>query len=118
MFYFVPLILAVAIVKLKLIDKDIINNINIVISIFISMFFAMLSILCSFQIKKKDAESIDNTYHKLLKETFNSILFESCLCILLLSLTIIELFIDSFALNWHIFIVSNDYLLLTFSDSF
>ena len=114
LFYITPLLLAMGIVKLKVIDKDIINNMNIVISIFISMFFAMLSILCSFQLNESHEESTKKLYNQLLKETFNSILFESCLCIILLSLTIVELFIDSFALNWHIFIASTIiyYLLL------
>ena len=89
-FYIVPLILAIGIVRIRLIDKDIINNINIVLSIFVSMLFAMLSILSGY-------EKNNNTqFSKVLDETNNTIIFETVLCIIILILSFIVLFINNF----------------------
>jgi len=104
-FFVVPLFLAVGIVKIKMIDKDIINNMNIVLSIFLSMLFAMLSILCSFSPKESGRTKNDN-YNKLLKETFSTILFECVLCVFLLVLSFVELFVDDFCVSWQLFVAS------------
>jgi hypothetical protein len=102
-FFLLPLMLALAIIKIKLIDKDIVNNINIVLAIFISMFFAMLGILCS--LPKKDSHK-ENGYNKLLKETFNTIIFECVLCITILIISFVQLFIDDYGFNNKLIIVS------------
>ena len=89
-FFVVPFLLAVGVIKIKYIDKDIINNINIVLSIFISMFFAMLSILGGMSKSNKEQ------YNIVLKETFNTIMFECILCIIILILSFTTLFLDSY----------------------
>lgn len=99
-FYIVPLILAIGVVKIKLVDKDIINNINIVLSIFISMLFAMLSIVNGYEKKNREL------YAKLLDETNNTIIFEIILCIIILLLSFAVLFIDNFANSIPLLITS------------
>lgn len=99
-FYIVPLILAIGIVRIRLIDKDIINNINIVLSIFVSMLFAMLSILSGY-------EKNNNTqFSKVLDETNNTIIFETVLCIIILILSFIVLFINNFEYSISLIIIS------------
>ncbi|EOU1921400.1 hypothetical protein DMN35_13335, partial [Clostridium perfringens] len=84
-FFIVPFLLSLGVVQIKYINKDIINNINIVLSIFISMFFAMLSILGGMSKSNKEQ------YNILLKETFNTIIFECILCIIILIVSFIRL---------------------------
>ena len=102
-FYFVPLMLAFGTLEIKTIDKDVISNINIVLAIFISMFFAMISILYNVPLKK---DVNDDRNKKLLNETINTILFGCVLSIILLIVSFIVLFADNYSLSWAIFIVS------------
>jgi len=102
-FYFIPLLLAFGTLGIKTIDKYIINNVNIVLAIFISMFFAMISILYSTSSKENVT---DEKRKKLLHETINTILFECVLSIILLVISFIVLFIDDYNLSWPIVIVS------------
>lgn len=99
-FYIVPLIIAIGIVRIRLIDKDIINNINIVLSIFVSMLFAIMSILNGYE-KSNKKQCL-----KVLDETNNTIVFETILCIVILILSFIVLFIDNFEKNILLVIVS------------
>lgn len=89
--FVVPLLLAIASVQIKPVNENIINNLNVVLAILISMFFAMLSILSAFPVKldkKKDEKartfSTDKVYDRVLGETFNSIMFECIQSILVL----------------------------------
>jgi hypothetical protein len=88
-FYLVPFFLTLGTVFTKSIDKDIINNIIIVLSIFMSMLFAVLSILCSFR-------SENPKYIITLKETFNTVIYENILCIFVLIISFVQLFIDDY----------------------
>ena len=99
-FYIVPLLLAIGTVRIKCIDKEMINNINIVLSIFLSMLFAMLSILHGYKGEKS------SNYTKVLKETNNTIMFECVLCINVLILSFIELFIDNYIYSISLLIMS------------
>ena len=101
--FVVPLLLAVAAVQIRPVDESIINNLNVVLAILISMFFAMLSILSSFpaRLNKCGEEmqqgSIANkAYDKTLGETFNSILFECILSSLVLICSFSILFFGFF----------------------
>jgi len=98
-FYFVPFILSVAVVKIKCIDTTIINNIVIVLSIFISMLFAMLSILNSYNSKKPE-------YVVVLNETYNTIMFECILCIFALLISFAQFFIGEIKCRWILVLVS------------
>lgn len=102
-FIFVPLLMSVAIVDIQCVDKAIVNNLNIVISIFLSMFFAMLSILSGMEFKR---EPQNDVYNKLLKETFNTIVFEIVFCIILLMFSFTLLFVDNFTSGYLLKIIS------------
>ena len=63
--FIVPALFSVGIVKIRCIDREILNNLNIVLSILIAMFFSTLSILCAFA----DKDNRKPMYKRLLKET-------------------------------------------------
>ena len=46
--FFAPILLTIGLVEIKYIDKDILSNLNIILSILTAMFLSILSILCSF----------------------------------------------------------------------
>ena len=77
-----------------------INNINIVLSIFVSMLFAIMSILNGYEKSNK------TQYLKVFDETNNTIVFETILCIVVLILSFIVLFIDNFENNILLVIIS------------
>lgn len=89
--FFSPILLAIGLVEIKCIDKDLLSNLNIVLSILITMFLSILSILCSFNKERKN-----ENYNQLLKETFNTSIFEIILCLLLLFISFVVLFIGDF----------------------
>lgn len=89
--FFSPMLLTVGLVEIKCIDKDILSNLNIILSILVAMFLSILSILCSFS-----KEGKNENYKQLLKETFNTTIFEIILCLLLLFVSFIVLFIGDF----------------------
>lgn len=120
MIFGVPLLLSVATARLAIVSEDIVNNIIIVLSIFISMFFAVLSILTSFNYKKdSDGEKIaKNTrakrYNESLKNTVSIILVEALLCIVLLIISLAVLFVDSYSKTWLLTGISLVIYYLTF----
>lgn len=83
--------MAIGLAEIKFIDKDILSNLHIILSILTAMFLSILSILCSFNKEKKN-----ENYSQLLKETFNTSIFEIILCLLLLFISFIVLFIGDF----------------------
>nr|DAE43378.1 MAG TPA: hypothetical protein [Caudoviricetes sp.] len=98
-FYVVPAILAYATTKNKYIDKDIIDNIIIVMSIILSMLFAMLSIINGYQ-------KSDPKYTKVLDETNNSIMFQSVLCVITLIVSFAQFFVGDYSGEKAIIVVS------------
>lgn len=109
-----PLLIAIAAAATHPLTVDIVNNLNVVLSILISMFFAMLSILASLNLKSTDQSKVEDVtlirdaknYNKVLKQTNNAILFESVLAILLLIFSFSQLFIGSFDPTWKLKIIS------------
>lgn len=99
--FLVPIFLAVGIVEVKCVDKDILSNLNIILSILIAMFFSILSILCSI-----DKENKNDKYRQLLKETFNTTVFEIIICLVLLFVSFTVLFVGSFDKSMTLEIVS------------
>ena len=97
-----PFFLSIAIVGVKCVDAAIINNLNIVLSILIAMFFSVLSILCTFF----DGKSKTVKYKNLMKETFNSTIFEIIICLFILLVSFITLFRNDFTDNNMLKIVS------------
>ena len=110
----VPLLLAIAALNEQILSKDIVDTLNIVLSILISMFFAMLSILSALNFKtinkseKEDLLAVSKIerYNSLLKETFNAVMFECILCILVLAASFTLLFINDFSASWQLTFLS------------
>lgn len=112
--FIVPFLLSISAVYTQLLTKDIVNNLNIVLSILISMFFAILSILSSFTYKSTDPKTVTDVslrkkaekYNKLLKQTFNAVIFESVLSIVVLILSFAQLFSNNFSETWKLKVIS------------
>lgn len=100
--YIVPILFSVGIVKMRCVDREILNNLNIVLSIIIAMFFSTLSILCAFA----DKNNKNSTYKQLLKETFNATIFEAIICLLLLFISFVTLFVGEFKQSLYLQIIS------------
>ena len=92
-FFAIPLMLATGVTRIRLVDEKIISNLNIILSIFISMFFAMLSILCSISINN---DKISEKKKLLFNETINSILFECVISVSLLIISFAIFILDSY----------------------
>jgi len=109
-----PLLISIAALNKQVLSKDIVNTLNVVLSILISMFFAMLSILSALNPKVINKDQENDTiakdaamqYNNLLKETFNAVMFECILCILLLATSFTLLFINKFSTSWQLALVS------------
>lgn len=112
--FIVPFLLSFSAISTQLLTKDIVNNLNIVLSILISMFFAILSILSSFTYKSTDPKTVTDVslrkkaekYNKLLKQTFNAVIFESVLSIVVLILSFAQLFSNDFSETWKLKVIS------------
>ena len=112
--FIVPFLLSFSAISTQLLTKDIVNNLNIVLSILISMFFAILSILSSFTYKSTDPKTVADVslrkkaekYNKLLKQTFNAVIFESVLSIVVLVLSFAQLFSNDFSETWKLKVIS------------
>ena len=113
--FVVPLFLAIASVQIKPVNENIINNINIVLAILISMLFSMLSILSAFPVKldkKKDemarvvSTDTDKVYDRVLGETFNSLMFECIQSILVLICSCSILFFGYYEKGAFLYIIS------------
>lgn len=112
--FIVPLLLAIAISEDYPVSTVIINNIILILTIFMSMFFAMLSILSTFTFKKvakhKENDVTANNrvsdYNQLLRETFNAVIFECIICILVLIIAFCLSPIDDYSSLHSIGIVS------------
>ena len=85
--YTVPIIFSLYIGTIHTINKELLDNLIIILSILISMFFAVLSILCSIDSKNKN-----DIYKQLLNETYTSTVFEIIICIVLLLISFAALF--------------------------
>lgn len=81
-FFGIPCTLSIATTIIKPIDDTFLNLILLVITIFISMFFAMLSIIISFG----DKQAKNN---KLVKETCDSLIFENFICVIIILIALI-----------------------------
>lgn len=101
--FIVPLLFSVGIERIRCVDREILNNLNVVLSILVTMFFSTLSILCAFE----DKNNKNSTYKQLLKETFNTTIFEAIVCLLLLFISFITLFIGEFKQSLYLQIISS-----------
>lgn len=106
--FMVPAIFSIGIVQVCCVEKEILNNLNIVLSILIAMFFSVLSILSTF-----DGKANGNKYQQLLTETFTATIFEIIICLLLLLISFFVLFVGVFEKTVFFKIVSGIIYYLT-----
>lgn len=85
----VPFLFSLSVFRINVDSADLYNALIVFLSILISMFFSILSILISKQTRKSSAS---DTYYILLKESGTIILVEIILCIVCLILSIFLLF--------------------------
>jgi len=110
----VPALLTIVALDEQILNKEIVDTLNIVLSILISMFFAMLSILSALpqktiredQKKEVSGQNRVKEYNLLLIETFNSVMFECILCIIVLATSVMLLFIDDFSDSRQLKVIS------------
>ena len=100
--FIVPVLFSIGILNIRCVDSEILNNLNIILSILIDMFFSKLSILCAFA----DKDNKNSKYKQLLKETFNATIFEALVCLLLLFISFVTLFIGEFKQSLYLQIIS------------
>lgn len=98
--YVLPIIIAIGIARIKTIDVGIINNVNVVLSILIAMFFSIMSIIINFKNEKSE------NYKKTIRETNNTIMFEILLSVFLLICTFIYMFIEKIENDIILFAIS------------
>ena len=122
----VPILLAIAAVNKQVLTKDMVDTLIIILSILLSMLFAMLSILSSLKKKAASKEQENDAtaskkiekYNELLKETFNSVIFEGILCIIILATLLTLLFASDFTpsslltvISWTVYYLSLEVVL-------
>lgn len=101
MYFGVPLLLAVAVSKIKTIDDGAINIITIIVSILTSMFFTLLTLTIDMREKVKNnktytaSEAAIST--QLLKETYYSVMFEILVSVVILIMCFVNIFAGNFS---------------------
>lgn len=90
--YIAPILFSIWIVIRQSVTKDILEEVNLIITILTSMFFAIIGILGSIDIKRKNQK-----YKKIVEETFNSTLFEIICCLIILLISFIIIFINNYS---------------------
>ncbi|RXI38706.1 hypothetical protein DP129_10825 [Clostridium tetani] len=92
-YFILPLILAIAISRIKIADNNIVGNITVVLSILTSMLFTILTLLIDFKGKLEERNNGNGPkvirLKNLIKEIYYAIMFEIIVSVLLLLLTFI-----------------------------
>ncbi len=118
MLYFgVPMLLAVALAMVQVINSDAINIITIIISILTSMFFTLLTLVLDMRAKTRENKNYTASEAKIiidvLKETYYSIMFEILVSVLLLIFCFLDLFASNFSFIESIIIYYMTLIVLT-----
>lgn len=90
-FWGIPILLSSGLVQITAIDSSLSDTLIIFLSILISAFLAMLSILISKQSGTKQSE----LYETVLKETASVILLEVILCVISVIISVATIFLDA-----------------------
>lgn len=93
-----PLVYALLIILIKNPTENLINNINLVVTILTSLFFAVVGFLSSIDYSDKNEK-----YRNIANETFNLMCFEILCSILIIILSFSLLFLD---LNKNMYIIN------------
>lgn len=100
LYFGTPLLLAISILRIRVIDDSAINIITIIISVLTSMFFTLLTLILDMREKVKGNSSYNASdaaiSSRILKETYYSIMFEILISIIILILCFVELFAQKF----------------------
>ncbi|BDR63997.1 hypothetical protein [Clostridium tetani] len=92
-YFILPLILAIAISRIKIADNNIVGNITVVLSILTSMLFTILTLLIDFKGKLEERNNGNGPkvirLKNLIKEIYYTIMFEIIVSVILLLLTFI-----------------------------
>lgn len=100
LYYAVPALLAWGTVNKRTIDDVVINNVNIVITILLSVLLAVLGMVVPL-----NSEALN--YRTLKDETINTILFESILCVFTLVLSFVVMFSSGYGRTVFCIIISS-----------
>jgi len=114
-YFILPLLLAIAIGRIKVADTGIVENITVVLSILTSMLFTLLALLIDFKSKVEERSRDDGPrlirLKNLIKEIYYTIMFEVIISVVLLLLTFIFMFTNQISFIISIIIY---YLLFLF----
>ena len=93
-FYIIPLVMAICIADLGVLNQQATDSIIIVVGIFIAIFFSILGFVLGFP--KKVSENVNSEIYLLVhRETFCTILFEILLCVITLILAFTYAFVPN-----------------------
>lgn len=116
--FVLPAFLSFSACAMNTLTETICNNLNIVLSILIAMFFSILGILCALPRPSRTGQGEESRkearYKELLDSTISAVMFECVLCILLLVLSFFSLFVNMFRKSTWLYIVSGAIYYLTF----
>ncbi|MCI8950050.1 MAG: hypothetical protein HFG49_08415 [Lachnospiraceae bacterium] len=101
LYYFIPLLLAISLIQIRILDDTVVNLITIIISILTAMFFTLLTLILDMRARIRT----DHNYNagdaslstKLLKETYYSLMFEILISIAILIMCFVELFAKQYS---------------------
>nr|DAE66665.1 MAG TPA: hypothetical protein [Caudoviricetes sp.] len=101
LYFGVPVLVSIALVRIRNIDDDVVNIITVIISILTSMLFTMLTLVLDMRkriISDKEYNANKAAISaKLLKETYYSIMYEILNSIIILIICFVELFSKSYS---------------------
>ena len=116
--FVLPAVLSFSACAMNTLTETICNNLNIVLSILIAMFFSILGILCALPRPSRTGQGEESRkearYKELLDSTVRAVMFECVLCIFLLVLSFFSLFVNMFRKSIWLYIVSGAIYYLTF----
>lgn len=117
LYFGIPLLLSIALVRIKGVDEDTINIITIIVSILTSMFFTLLTLILDMRSKIEHNPNYTDTEamvsKKVLEETYYSIMFEILVSVALLILCFLDIFSSKFSLIESLLMYYMMFILLT-----
>ena len=99
-FYFLPLLFSIGLSFLYVAGDSFFSELSIVMSVILSMHMAILSILSSYTFSSIRVKRQREKGNKVIKETINSILFNSTLCLVMLLYNLVMIVIDEKTVSW------------------
>lgn len=117
LYFIIPLLIALSLAQIRIIDDAVINILTIIVSILTSMFFTLLTLILDMRkrirgSKKYNAGDADLST-KILKEVYYSIMFEILVSVVILLLCFIELFSKQYSFIDSLLIYYFTFVLLT-----